>query len=225
MLTAKIAGVTHCINVAFSEALLKSGQAQQERCGRCGGDLRGRSAALDAVRAREGHRAAVRIDVASGAQSSGPAAHNAGQCITRSHGRIRHHCTAGSQDIVEILTKTIAHEQNRIPELARSILETIVDQLNGTMVRIREIEERLARWHRQSRVSRLLATVPGVGIMGASAIAATVVNPTLFRSGREFAAWLGMRSEKNLFPECEPTHTSLPIPEQIYRPRAEWSPI
>jgi transposase len=41
---------------------------------------------------------------------------------------------------VEILTKTIAHQQERLPELARSILQTIVDQLNGTMARIREIE-------------------------------------------------------------------------------------
>src|SRR6201994_1658908 len=41
---------------------------------------------------------------------------------------------------VEILTKTIAHQQAQLPELARSILQTIVDQLNGTMARIREIE-------------------------------------------------------------------------------------
>jgi transposase len=93
---------------------------------------------------------------------------------------------------VEILTKTIAHRQERLPELARSILQTIVDQLNGTLTRIREIEKRLTKWHRQNRVSRLLVTVPGVGIIGASAIAATVVDPSLFRSGREFAAWLGM---------------------------------
>jgi hypothetical protein len=50
---------------------------------------------------------------------------------------------------VEILTKTITHQQERLPELARSILQTIVDQLNGTLVRIGEIEGRLARWHRQ----------------------------------------------------------------------------
>src|SRR5215813_797803 len=81
---------------------------------------------------------------------------------------------------VEILTKTITHQQAALPELARSILQTIVDQLNGTMVRIREVEGRLTRWHRHSRVSRLLATVPGVGIMGASAIAATVADPSLF---------------------------------------------
>jgi transposase len=43
----------------------------------------------------------------------------------------------------------------------------------------------------------LLATVPGVGIMGANAIAATVADPSLFRSGREFAAWLGMTPRRN----------------------------
>ena len=62
---------------------------------------------------------------------------------------------------VEILTKIIAHQHERLPELARSILQTIVDQLNGTMSRVREIEVRLAGWHRHSRTSRLLATVRG----------------------------------------------------------------
>src|SRR5271163_3261569 len=47
--------------------------------------------------AGEGRRAAVGVDAASGAQSSGSTTHNAGQCLARSHGRIRHHCTAGPQ--------------------------------------------------------------------------------------------------------------------------------
>jgi transposase len=98
---------------------------------------------------------------------------------------------------VELLTKIVAHEQERLPELAQQILQLIVDQLHDTMARVRQIELRLTRWHRQSRVSQLLATVPGVGIMGASAIAATVADPSLFRSGREFAAWLGMTPRQN----------------------------
>jgi transposase len=70
-----------------------------------------------------------------------------------------------------------------------------VDQLNGTMGR--EIEVCLARWYRHSRVSRLLTTVPGVGVMGVSAIADTVVDPSLFRLGREFAAWPEMTPRQN----------------------------
>ena len=98
---------------------------------------------------------------------------------------------------VELLIKMVDHEQERLPELARQILRVIVDQLHDTIARVQEIELRLARWHRQSQLSRLLATVPGVGIMGASAIAATVTDPSLFRSGREFAAWLGMTPRQN----------------------------
>ena len=98
---------------------------------------------------------------------------------------------------VEGLIKYLAHEQERLPELARAILRMIVDQLHDTMGRVRQIELRLTKWHWQNRISQLLATVPGVGIMGATAIAATVADPCLFRSGREFAAWLGMTPRQN----------------------------
>jgi transposase len=98
---------------------------------------------------------------------------------------------------VEELVAEIAQEQARLPELARSILQTLVDQLRDTTTRVSEIEARLAKWHKESKMSRLLATIPGIGIMGATAIAATVSDPSLFRSGREFAAWLGMTPRQN----------------------------
>jgi transposase len=98
---------------------------------------------------------------------------------------------------VERLVAAIEENEVGLPELARSILRLIVAQLDDTQAKIRQIEARLARWHRNSRLSKLLATVPGVGIMGASAIAATVSDPSLFRSGREFAAWLGMTPRQN----------------------------
>jgi transposase len=91
----------------------------------------------------------------------------------------------------------IEEENSALPELARSILRLIVAQLNDTQAKVRQLEAKLAQWHRNSRVSKLLATIPGVGIMGASAIAATVCDPNLFRSGREFAAWLGMTPRQN----------------------------
>ena len=102
----------------------------------------------------------------------------------------------GLRNVVDLI-KIIAHEGERLPALARPILQIVVDQLNETNSRIREIEARLAKWHRESPVSQLLATIPGVGIMGASAIAATVADPSLFKLGREFAAWLGMTPRQN----------------------------
>src|SRR6185312_15904179 len=46
--------------------------------------------------------------------------------------------------------------------------------------------------HRASKDSKRIQTVPGIGEIGASAIAATVTNPRIFRSGRDFAAWIGL---------------------------------
>jgi transposase len=98
---------------------------------------------------------------------------------------------------VEYLATVIDDDGSALPELARSILRMIVAQYNDTSARIHALERQLAKWHRESRVSQLLATIPGVGIMGASAIAATVTDPNLFRNGREFAAWLGMTPKQN----------------------------
>ena len=47
-------------------------------------------------------------------------------------------------------------------------------------------------WHRASRASQRLTSIPGIGPITASAIAAAVPEATLFRSGRQFAAWLGL---------------------------------
>ncbi|HXN89821.1 MAG TPA: transposase [Methylocella sp.] len=90
---------------------------------------------------------------------------------------------------VEQLIAAIDADDLALPELARAILRLVVAQLNDTQAKIRQLEAKLAKWHRSDRVSKLLATVPGVGIVGASAIAATVSDPSLFRSRPEFAAW------------------------------------
>ena len=46
-------------------------------------------------------------------------------------------------------------------------------------------------------LSQRLATIPGIGPIGASALAASVTDPGQFRSGREFAAWLGLTPRQN----------------------------
>jgi transposase len=81
--------------------------------------------------------------------------------------------------------------------LARRALAPLVDQLLDLQPRIRGLEAELLAWHRQSQESRRLETIPGVGFITATAIAATVPDPSLFRSGREFAAWLGLTPRPN----------------------------
>ncbi len=79
-----------------------------------------------------------------------------------------------------------------MPELARLALHGIVEQVRHLGAEIERLEERILAWRRASDVSRRLATIPGIGPITASAIAAAVPDGTLFRSGRQFAAWLGL---------------------------------
>ncbi|MBI1773967.1 MAG: IS110 family transposase [Proteobacteria bacterium] len=85
------------------------------------------------------------------------------------------------------------HEsQDSLPELARVALHGLIDQLRIVRDEIAKLEKRIVAWHRASEASRRLATIPGIGPITASAIAAAVPDATLFRSGRQFAAWLGL---------------------------------
>ena len=55
-----------------------------------------------------------------------------------------------------------------------------------------EIERRLKLWHRDNASSRRIAEIPGVGVLSATAAVAAMGDPAAFKSGREFAAWLGL---------------------------------
>ena len=57
---------------------------------------------------------------------------------------------------------------------------------------IGEIESRIKLWHRSSRASQRIAEIPGVGVLTATAVVSAMGDPAAFRSGREFAAWLGL---------------------------------
>ena len=79
-----------------------------------------------------------------------------------------------------------------MPELARQVLELLAAQLDEVAQRIAEVDARIMAWHKANPVSRRLVTIPGIGPLIATAIAATVPDRDAFRGGREFAAWLGL---------------------------------
>jgi transposase len=83
-------------------------------------------------------------------------------------------------------------DTKRLPEPMRQALQTLVDQLAALQVQIGTLERCVQAQHRSSEVSRRLETIPGIGVIGATAIAATVTDPSAFRSGRELAAWIGL---------------------------------
>jgi transposase len=88
---------------------------------------------------------------------------------------------------------TVLHEApERLPLHARSALHVISAQLRALAGAIERLEAQILAWHRADDASRWRATIPGIGPITASAIAAAVPDATMFRSGRQFAAWLGV---------------------------------
>ena len=83
-------------------------------------------------------------------------------------------------------------DTKRLPEPMRQALQALVDQLAVLQVQIGTLERCVQAQHRSSETSRRLETIPGIGVISATAIAATVTDPSAFGSGRELAAWIGL---------------------------------
>jgi transposase len=117
---------------------------------------------------------------------------------------IRGHCAEfgiitqrGARGVDDLVEQVRDAEASLLPDLARSALEMLAEQLDVLAMQIHALERRLLVWHRQDEASQRLATIPGVGVITATALAASVTDPGLFRSGREFAAFLGLVPRQN----------------------------
>ena len=82
-------------------------------------------------------------------------------------------------------------------DLARSALLPLAAQLHHLQAEIVALERQIHAWHRQSAVSRRLTTIPGIGIVTASALAASLGDGSAFQSSRQLSAWLGLVPRQN----------------------------
>lgn len=103
----------------------------------------------------------------------------------------------------EVMPKGRAGLKRDIPGALERVSERlpgmVVDSLRDQWARILRtdeeieiIERRLLLWHRTCEASRRLEEIPGVGVLTATAAVAAMGDPQAYRSGREFAAWLGL---------------------------------
>src|SRR4051794_31929847 len=103
----------------------------------------------------------------------------------------------GITNALAFVRRAVAGEANEVPDLATKVIGGLAEQAIEVQGRIRQLERDLLASYRSNDLARRIATVPGVGLLGATAIAATVTDPTQFRSGRQFAAWLGLTPLNN----------------------------
>lgn len=86
----------------------------------------------------------------------------------------------------------LARLAERLPVVLIDTLREQWDMLARLDLQIEQIEQRLQAWMKQDQASRLIAEIPGVGLLTATAAVATMGDARAFESGREFAAWLGL---------------------------------
>ena len=84
-----------------------------------------------------------------------------------------------------------------LPAFVRQVLTSLIDQIEQLKKEVRKLDQQMQAWHKENADSQRLATIPGVGVVTASAIVAAIGDGKQFRSGREFASWLGMVPRQN----------------------------
>ncbi len=76
--------------------------------------------------------------------------------------------------------------------MVRAALSGFLDAIALVNVQLAAIEKQLMAWHKTNDRSKRLDTVPGIGLMVATAVSALAPDPLLFKNGRHFAAWIGL---------------------------------
>ena len=102
----------------------------------------------------------------------------------------------GPVKVAELLQRAHAEEAS-VPALALDMLRLLAAQLDALDVKLKLIETQLMASHRGNPLSQCLASQPGIGPIGAVSFALRVSDPKSFRSGRHFAAWLGLTPKEN----------------------------
>ena len=102
----------------------------------------------------------------------------------------------GIANLVKLADRAFA-EDDTLPPYARTALEILIRRLMELSDEIAALDRQLRAWHLENEASQKLTTIPGIGVITATAIAATVTDPDQFRSGRQFAAWLGLTPQQH----------------------------
>ena len=98
----------------------------------------------------------------------------------------------GAGKVTELIAIVRDDGDQRLPGLARQALQEIARQVETLAAQIKRLDRQIVLLSRQDRDTRRLTTIPGVGAIIATSVKAFVPDPAGFKSGRHFAAWLGL---------------------------------
>jgi transposase len=104
----------------------------------------------------------------------------------------------GARVGLEQIARALADPSSLLPQLLRTSMRSMVDEIRLLEVRISDIEKQLGELARQSAACTTLLSVPGVGLLTATAlVAATSGEVSHFKDARHFAAWFGLTPKEH----------------------------
>ncbi len=98
----------------------------------------------------------------------------------------------GARTGLEQIARVLADPASPIPGLMRGSMTLLLEEIRLLEARVQQLEQALTEAARASPVCATLRTIPGVGLLTATAMVAAVGDVSHFRSARHFASWLGL---------------------------------
>jgi transposase len=98
----------------------------------------------------------------------------------------------GRSEFASLVSATSKIGRKSLPPAALKAIRALIAQWREKKLQVAALERELRLWHRQNANSQRLATMPGIGVITATALAASISDPREFRSGRHMAVWLGL---------------------------------
>jgi transposase len=103
----------------------------------------------------------------------------------------------GRNGVEELLEVAADASDKRLPDVARACVAALGAHLRMLRAQILQFDRMIMAWHRSSKVSKRLDDIPGVGPALATALVASIADPKVFRSARDFSAWIGLVPKQN----------------------------
>ena len=103
----------------------------------------------------------------------------------------------GREGVHQLVTVVTECGGERLPSNARFACQAIVTQLHAVQIEISGLDKRITQTHRVNADSKRLDTILGFGVILSTAVVATMTDPKAFKTGREFAAWIGLVPRQN----------------------------
>lgn len=99
----------------------------------------------------------------------------------------------GARTGVEALSRLLADPRAPVPEMLRATMQRLIEEIRLLEARIADLEQALSTLAKQSPACATLLSIPGIGLLTATAlVAATGGNVDHFKSARHFASWFGL---------------------------------